>query len=50
MRNQVMPGGRSLWIVTMKLMPVKIDEKPRMKTPMRTGIVPPAPNCVEYGV
>ncbi len=32
-RNQVIPGGRSLWMVTMKLMPVKIELKPRMKAP-----------------
>ena len=34
MRNQVMPGGRSLWIVTMKFRPVKIELNPRMNTPM----------------
>ncbi len=34
MSNQPIPGARSLWTVTTKLMPVKIDEKPRMKTPM----------------
>jgi hypothetical protein len=28
-----LPGARSLWIVTMKLRPVRIDENPRMKTP-----------------
>ena len=28
-----MPAGRSLWIVTTKLRPVKIEEKPSMKTP-----------------
>ena len=33
MRNQVMPAGRSLWIVTMKLMPVKIELKPSRKAP-----------------
>ena len=33
MRYQVMPGARSLWMVTMKLSPVKIEEKPRMNTP-----------------
>ncbi len=27
-RNQVMPGARILWIVTMKFSPVKIEEKP----------------------
>ena len=30
--NQPMPGARSLWMVAMKLIPVKIDEKPRMNT------------------
>ena len=29
-----MPGARSLWVVTMKLRPVRIDEKPRINTPM----------------
>ncbi len=33
MRNQVMPGGRSLWMLTMKLMPVRIELKPITKTP-----------------
>ena len=28
-----MPGGRSLWIVTMKFSPVKIELKPRMNAP-----------------
>ena len=37
MRNQPMPGGRSVCIVTMKLMPVKIELKPRMKTPVTAG-------------
>ena len=32
-----MPGARSVWTVTMKLRPVTIDEKPRMKTPSNTG-------------
>ena len=32
-RNQVRPGARMRWIVTMKLSPVKIVEKPLMKTP-----------------
>jgi hypothetical protein len=31
-RRQCMPGARSLWIVTMKLSPVRIDENPRMNT------------------
>ena len=49
MRNQVIPSGRILWMVTMKLRPVKIDEKPRMKAPsvMATTAVPVV---VEYGV
>jgi hypothetical protein len=29
-----MPGARSLWTVTMKLSPVRIDEKPVMKIPV----------------
>ena len=28
-----MPGARSLWMVTMKLRPVRIDEKPATKMP-----------------
>ena len=27
------PGARSLWMVTMKFRPVRIEEKPVMKTP-----------------
>ena len=30
-RNHVIPGGRSVWTVTMKFSPVKIELKPRMK-------------------
>ena len=41
MRNQVIPFGRSLWIVTMKFSPVKIDEKPRMNTPNVIAITEP---------
>ena len=33
-----MPGARMLWMVTMKLRPVRIDEKPVMKTPTPAGI------------
>ena len=29
-----MPCGRNLWIVTRKLRPVKIDEKPSTNTPV----------------
>ena len=32
-----MPGARSLWIVTMKLSPVRIEEKPLMNTASRRG-------------
>jgi hypothetical protein len=32
-RNQVIPGQRILWTVTMKFKPVRIDEKPVMKMP-----------------
>ena len=38
MRNQVMPGARIRWMVTMKLRPVRIDEKPVMKMPSAVGI------------
>ena len=33
-----MPGARILWIVTMKFRPVRIEEKPAMKTPTAVGI------------
>ncbi len=32
-RVQVMPGARIVCTVTRKFMPVRIDEKPRTKTP-----------------
>ena len=38
MRNQVRPGARILWIVTMKFSPVRIEENPVMKTPMATAV------------
>jgi hypothetical protein len=34
----------------MKFRPVKMDENPRIKTPVRTGITPPVVVVVEYGV
>ena len=34
MRNQVIPGGRIVLIVTMKFSPVKIELKPRIKAPL----------------
>ena len=36
-RNQVSPGARILWMVTMKFRPVRMEEKPVMKTPMATA-------------
>ncbi len=33
MRNQVMPGGRIRWIVTRKLIAVKIELNPRIIAP-----------------
>ncbi len=33
MRVQFIPGARILWMVVTKLMPVRIEEKPKMKTP-----------------
>jgi hypothetical protein len=36
-RHQVRPGARSLWTVTMKFSPVKIDENPEMMMPIRVG-------------
>ncbi len=32
-----MPGARIRWMVTMKLRPVRIDEKPAMKMPIAVG-------------
>ncbi len=33
-RNQVRPGARSVWTVTMKFKPVRIVPKPAMKIPV----------------
>ena len=38
MRNQVMPGARMRCTVTMKLSPVRIEEKPAMKMPSAVAI------------
>ena len=38
MRNQVMPGARMRWTVTMKFSPVRMDEKPAMKMPSAVAI------------
>ena len=32
-----MPGARMVWMVTRKFRPVRIDEKPVMKTPTTAG-------------
>ena len=49
-RYQVMPGARRRWMVTMKLRPVRIDEKPATKP---ANVVPKTcvfEYCVENGV
>ena len=38
MRNQVIPGGRIILMVTMKFKPVKIELNPRMNTPRVAAI------------
>jgi hypothetical protein len=37
---QEIPGARSLWIVVMKFVPVRIEENPRINTPKVTQITP----------
>ena len=49
-RNQVMPGARIRWMVTMKLRPVRIDEKPVMKMPSAVGITLVVDETVLNGV
>ena len=49
-RYQVSPGARMRWIVTMKLRPVRIEEKPARKP---ANVVPKTcvfEYCVENGV
>jgi hypothetical protein len=36
-RSQVSPGACIIWTVTMKFRPVRIEEKPAMKTPTIVG-------------
>jgi hypothetical protein len=48
-RNQVIPGARISWIVTMKFKPVSIEEKPAMNTPVATAKTCELENVVEYG-
>ena len=50
MRNQVMPGARIRWMVTMKFRPVRIDEKPVMKMPSAVGITLVVDDTVLNGV
>ena len=44
------PGARIRWIVTMKLRPVRIDEKPVMKTPIPVIITLVLEARLLYGV
>ena len=37
-RNQVSPGARIVWMVTMKFSPVKMEEKPATKMPAIVGM------------
>ncbi len=46
-RNQVMPGARILWIVTMKFSPVRIELNPLMKMPIRVSVTHPSAYVVE---
>ncbi len=52
MSNQPMPGARSLWTVTTKLRPVRMEEKPTTKAAaiMKTTFQWPSSVMVEYGV
>ena len=45
-RCHVIPGARSLWMVTMKFSPVRIDEIPKTKSP-RERVVTAAPVFAE---
>ena len=49
-RNHVNPGALILWMVTMKLSPVRIDEKPTTKTPAAAAMTWVLENIVENGV
>ena len=50
MRNHVSPGARIVCIVTMKLRPVRIEEKPVMNTPIAIAITCVFEYVVLYGV
>ena len=45
-----MPGARIRWMVTMKLRPVRIDEKPAMKMPSAVGTTLVFEPVALYGV
>ena len=45
-----MPGARILWMVTMKLSPVRIDEKPATKIPIPAVTTLVCAKFVLYGV
>jgi len=45
-----MPGARILWMVTMKLSPVRMDENPLMKIPTTTSATFEFENALLYGV
>jgi hypothetical protein len=49
-RNHVMPGARIRWMVTMKLSPVRMDEKPVMNTPTPVINTCDSEPCELYGV
>ena len=49
-RNHVIPGARIVWIVTMKLSPVRIEENPVMNTAVAAGTTIVFENIVENGV
>src|SRR6202023_3104266 len=49
-RNHVMPGARMRWIVTMKLRPVRIEEKPVTKMPSAVGMTCVVEDTVLNGV
>ena len=46
-RVQPMPGARIVWSVTRKLSPVRIEEKPEMKTPTPVTTTQPFEYTVE---
>ncbi len=48
-RCQVIPGARSLWMVTMKFSPVRMDDIPIRKIP-KERVATAAPVFAEYGV